>query len=92
MNTKTSTEHYTRLEPTETEHAHPDCGCTLRLQEHGGVALYQCPMHAAASDMLTALRHIEELSECYCYSTQPGEPCETCEIRAAIDKAEGRES
>lgn len=53
-------EHYTRLSIHETEHTHPDCGCTLR-QGPQGIALYQCPLHAAAPDMAEALKAIQDL-------------------------------
>lgn len=56
----TVSKHYTRLERDETEHQHPECGCVLRLEEHGGVGLYQCRIHAAAPGLVSILDELAE--------------------------------
>lgn len=44
-------EHYTRISPNESTHRHPDCGCSLKRDDVGSVALYQCQIHAAAPEL-----------------------------------------
>jgi hypothetical protein len=55
-------EHYTRIGPDEFVHKHPDCGCRLeRDGDVSSVSLYHCPTHAAAPEMLAALKLIAGL-------------------------------
>jgi len=58
-------EHYTRISRDETRHAHPDCGCALTRDDDGAVAYYQCPMHAAAPDLLGWAEDAAHLVEAY---------------------------
>ena len=44
----------------------PECGCRVRTDHDGLVRVGQCPLHAAASDLATALRDIVEALDAGC--------------------------
>jgi hypothetical protein len=86
-----STEPYAILAEDETS-ARLDCGCLMAQHEHGGVALYQCPTHSAAAELLKALQAM-----CLTYEATGdhtpnhyGDDCNYCRARAAIAKVEGK--
>lgn len=62
-------EHYTRLEVPDQEHAHPDCGCRLvRDNDTGAVELHQCKLHEHAPDLLAALEALVDMHNGKCGS------------------------